>query len=158
MQKIQHHPNYAVTEDGMVYSYRSQKFLKPWKMKSPRKGSSYVRQRVLLGDKSYFVHRLVAEAYIPNPDGLPMVNHLDCNPMNNHVSNLEWCTARENTLHAIKHGRHISFKNRVLTDAQVRQIRELYISMNPTQISRTMGVDRTTINGILFGRTYRTVV
>jgi len=64
--------------------------------------------RVVLGRggnrKRVLVHRLVAEAFIPNQFGKPVVNHKDGNRSNNCVSNLEWCTQRENAIHAHRTG------------------------------------------------------
>lgn len=84
---------YAVTSCGKVWSYRSQKFLAP---RINNKG--YLR--VLLSKdgytKDFYIHRLVAEAYIPNPESKPVVNHLDENPLHNNLQNLEWATQKEN--------------------------------------------------------------
>lgn len=51
------------------------------------------------------LHRLVAEAFIPNPDSLPLVNHKDENPLNNKVSNLEWCTYKHNNNYGTRNKR-----------------------------------------------------
>ena len=67
-----------------------------------------------LKNNQKFVHRLVAEAFIPNPNNLPQVNHKDENKKNNCVDNLEWCTAKYNANYGTRTNR--IFQNRVLPD------------------------------------------
>lgn len=55
--------------------------------------------------KKMYVHRLVALTFLPNPENKKEVNHLDCNPLNNKVNNLEWCTRQENVDYMVKLGR-----------------------------------------------------
>jgi hypothetical protein len=95
---------YAVTEDGRVWAYPNRvhkgKFLKT----SLKKGYPFVCLCKGPVIKQFTVHRLVAEAYLPNPNSLPQVNHKDSNKENNRVTNLEWCTASENKKHSWQAG------------------------------------------------------
>ena len=84
---------YAITEDGKVWSYRSNRFLKT---NINRSGYQYVVVSVGGERKTFTIHKLVAEAFIPNPEGKQQVNHKDEDKTNNKVENLEWMTAIEN--------------------------------------------------------------
>ena len=91
---------YACTTDGRIWSYKSNKFLKP---SVNKRGYAHV---TLVADKKrydYRVHRLVAMTYLDNPSNKEQVNHIDGDKLNNYLSNLEWVTAEENIEHAKKH-------------------------------------------------------
>jgi len=97
MRQLKDNPNYLVTVDGRVFSLISMKFLAILK-----KDNGYFR--VKIKDKSYYIHRLVAQTYLPNPENKETVNHLDGNKANNMLCNLEWATRSENVQHACDTG------------------------------------------------------
>ena len=84
---------YAITSCGKVWSYRRKKFLKP-----SISVDGYLRVQLKNKEniKTIEIHRLVAEAYIPNPEGKKTVNHIDEIKSHNYVGNLEWNTIKEN--------------------------------------------------------------
>lgn len=92
---------YQVSSFGNVRNINTGHILKPQLSRSNTFGQGKYYKVVLwkskYDGKNYPVHRLVAETFIPNPDGLPVVNHKDCNKFNNKVDNLEWCTHKYNS-------------------------------------------------------------
>ena len=107
---------YAVDEYGNVYSLVQGRSRRKGILRSYQNTAGYLK--VNLYDKNgkckkKYVHRLVAEAFIPNPLHKPNVNHKDCNVKNNSVDNLEWCTQSENILYCSRLGRHKTPEYRV---------------------------------------------
>lgn len=92
---IKVHPPYFISSEGRVSNGRID--LKTYTMKN-----GYVALKLTVNGvrSSHLIHRLVAQAYIPNPECKTEVNHIDGNKLNNDVSNLEWNTSSENKQHA----------------------------------------------------------
>lgn len=78
---------YAITSCGKVWSYRTKKFLKS---RIAKNGYEHVCFKKNQKPYDYLVHRLVAQAYIPNPNNYDTVDHIDFNKTNNNVNNLRW--------------------------------------------------------------------
>jgi len=94
--------DYIVTSTGKIFSKKSATYLQPAVTKK-----GYLQVSLVDKDsKTYsrLIHRLVAEAYLPKIEGKEIVNHIDGNKQNNYVSNLEWCTIKENNEHAYSTG------------------------------------------------------
>ena len=92
---------YSISDDGKVYSKVRNIYLK---LNNKKNGYVYVTLQVKNKKYTKRVHRLVAEAFIPNPQNKPFVNHIDGNKSNNVVQNLEWVTGSENNIHAMNLG------------------------------------------------------
>ena len=133
--------------------------------------------------KTHMVHRLVAQAFIPNPENKPFVNHIDGNKLNNHVSNLEWCTCAENNAHARETGLHkqasghtIRYKSdaskktalanlkdsSALTDDEVRYVRAVHKprdkDFSSTALASKFGISVAAMCKIVNRQTYQNVM
>lgn len=100
--KIKDFEDYSITQTGEVINTRTGKA----RALDFNKSVGYFQVDLYKNNKrtKHYVHRLVAQAYIPNPLGLPEVNHKDSDRTNNHVSNLEWVSSSGNSIHAVQAG------------------------------------------------------
>lgn len=144
--------DYEITRDGKIINKHTGHTLAP----QPN-GKGYLR--VSIGKKLMFVHRLVAEKYIPNPENKPQVNHKDGNKLNNCVDNLEWVTNQENRNHAVDNDLQVTGERcswAKLTEENVKEIRA-----NPgyenEYWARKFKVSRGTINDVVNYRTWKHV-
>lgn len=107
------------------------------------------------------VHRLVAKAFIPNPENKPQVNHKDGNKLNNHINNLEWVTIKENMRHAAINGLKAKGEkngNSKLTRKDVIEIKKmLKKGILQREIAEIYNVDRTAISLIKRNRNWKHV-
>lgn len=170
MKAIPDHEGYYVSEDGKVFSDR---------IKGHRKAGSVHEMKPHHNDKGYvlikarnditgkrddlLIHRLVAEAFIPNPDNLPDVNHKHGVKDDNRVSELEWCTQLENTRHAIETGLYKPWgEDNGQAKLNWEQIQEIRNSYKPWDrefggqaLAKKYGVSDSTIDTIVRGLSWQ---
>jgi hypothetical protein len=125
---------YLVCKDGRIFSTYSQKFLKATESSNGYMVVSLSRPGSTRKTKK--VHRLVAEQFIPNPNNLPCVNHIDFDKSNNSTDNLEWCSYRHNIKHSMDAGRHSSQKPR-WNAIQPRECKRCSIVFTPKKGSQS---------------------
>lgn len=125
-------------------------------------GYSQIQLRIDKQSKKFLVHRLVAEAFIPNPENKPIVNHIDGNKHNNRVDNLEWVTQAENMRHAVKSGlikQGADSADAILTKKQVEWIRSVFVprdtNFSAAALSRKFGVSKEVIARVVHGERYK---
>lgn len=151
--------NYRVSQLGRVQNTTTGKLVF-----GATNGSGYrtISAKIIKENRGtvFMIHRLVAIAFIPNPENKPQVNHLDGNKQNNRVENLAWATASENVAHSHKIGlcrvgeRHYKAK---LTEADVLEIRRRYYAGEASQnaIAHELGMDSSTISDLVQGKTWK---
>lgn len=146
------------TLDKMVWNGRGTYPIKGRVLKQHKNNSGYPIVSIPIDGKwtTKLVHRLIAKAFIPNPDNLPQVNHKDCNRANNNVENLEWCTASYNNQYREKYG--ISRAEAVGHHLFAINLATLEVSQfhSQTEAGQALGVGQTNISMVIKGKIKQT--
>jgi LEA14-like dessication related protein len=147
---------YSISPSGDIYNDKKKTSIT---LKDNSGGYKQVGLYTSKGRVTCLVHRLVAQAYLENPNNFPIVNHLDNNRANNHVSNLEWNTIQGNSDHMVKQGRSAkgsSNGNSILSEVQVKEVRKLHLlGVSKRSLARLLNVDRTVISAIIQKETWK---
>ncbi len=169
-KKIKGYENYEVSNYGNVKSIdhfvrsknNSKRVQKGRLLTKPKTVKGYL-QVSLSNNGIRFntgVHRLVALAFIPNPENKPQVNHINGIKDDNSLENLEWCTNKENQIHAVKNNlcnpnlgeKHHNSK---LTNEQVKNARRMFkLGMDNITLSRLYNISAPAMSKILRNKTY----
>ncbi len=152
---------YAVTTQGRVWSYKNSHGSISenggWLKGSTRKDErSQQYKRVNIGGKHKSIHRLVALTFLDNHNNKDTVNHIDGNPKNNNIENLEWATHGENLRHASRTGLHPQIHQSKLTIDLMSEICEAFETglFTMRYIGRWFGISHSTVGSLIHGKTY----
>lgn len=138
---------YILTPEGVIYS-NSNRTKTEGVVKTSTSDDGYLYVRLCIGGKvkKHFIHRLIAQAYIPNKLNLEQVNHIDGNKSNNTIGNLEWCSRLDNMKHASKHGLMQKGENRPsskLTEKEVLEIKKS--NLCGRELAQIYGISKNTV-------------
>lgn len=157
-KKIKGYSHYRVYSNGRIYSEFINRYI------TPTEDSGHYLQNTLVDDngnrKTIKTHRLVAIAFLPNPENLPDVNHKDFNRKNNNVNNLEWCTTEYNVQYTAKfnidENKRVYMNLSPLTEEMVLLIPTLLnYGFSIKLISKLYKVGHITIRNIVSGKTWK---
>lgn len=150
--------NYVVFRNGIIFNLHGKQMIGGVDRNGYRHG--------IIGRRNRDYHKVVADCFIPNPEGLRDVNHKNGNKLDNRVDNLERITHSENVQHAYRTGlakKQIGEENHAhkLTKKDVKYIRSVYLKRDPhygaVALANKFNVDRTTIYDIVNRRTWREI-
>lgn len=151
-KEIPNFEKYTIDEHGVVIGKRNKK---PLKVRISRGGYPAVNLCIVTGKSTTrYIHRLLAETFIPNPDNKPQVNHIDGNKLNHSLNNLEWVTCSDNIQHAYDEGLHIKAKsvqspNTVLCESDIHSIcKKLLDGWRIKDIAKSHGVSYSVVKNI----------
>lgn len=142
--------DYEITKNGDIINKHTGHILK-----GQPNAKGYLR--ISIGGKLMFIHKLVAEKYVPNPDNKEQINHIDGNKLNNSADNLEWCTNQENRNHAVKEKLHLQGEDCNWSKLDWDKVN--YIRAHPEvtikYFAELYGVSRSTISDVRHYRTWK---
>jgi hypothetical protein len=152
---------FLIYENGDLINLKTNK-----KLKAFDNGVGYLRVGIYVGDnkhKPVYIHRLIAQNFIPNPENKIEVNHIDGNTKNNNISNLEWATKSENQLHAYKIGLNKPSPsmgekngNSVLTDEIVTKIRTMFKNgIRQCEIRKQFNISKYLVSNVVLNKTWK---
>ena len=146
---------YQISENGEVKSLSridAKGNIRKEKLLSPCTNRGYFYYR--LGENSYSAHRLVAKAFIPNPNNYPQVNHKSGVKKENHYSNLEWCTAKDNIIHASKMGLKPTPISKTPREKIVKAANLLKRGGTISEVARETGISLTVCGDLNKGKSF----
>ena len=164
LKPIKGYSRYICSDKGDIYSKTKNKDM--YLLKQYKKPDGYLAITLWNDDvlgkkkrKTFLVHRIVAETFIPNPENKPTVNHIDGNKENNNINNLEWATFREQEVHSFNTGLNYARRGEQANRAEVtwdivHYIRNNYPDISVAQLSKNFNITPIAIYKILYNENW----